>query len=278
MVLDGRRVLQLGFLGDADELLDVVPLAFEKGGVIWDWVIGVVGRGDSRNDGELLGALGSCLEVRKWGLWIEKFDALDVFRVGGVAPVGIEDVRDGAVGVSRGEADVAGLLASEADDARAVLVEDDDADGEAEVLEILADTEEICGEVVVGEEVVHLGCCLCGGLFCVVDKAAAVADLGVEHLAGGESLVGLDEVDDVIRHLVVGTPGDVLHPFGDEYGGDVVLLFEDFTGVGGEGGGFVGTGDGVDGGDGEGVEHNVLFLRTKIWEDSSFRKDKTRHK
>ena len=195
---------------------------------------------------------------------IEKFDALDVIGRCGVAPVGIEDVRDDAVGVSRGEADVAGLLASEADDARAVLVEDDDADGEAEVLEILADTEEICGEVVVGEEVVHLGCCLCGGCACVVDKAAAVADLGIEHLAGGESLVGLDEVDDVIRHLVVGTPWDVLHPFGDEYGGDVVLLLEDFTGVGGEGGGGVGVGDGVDGGDGEGVGHNVLFLRAKI--------------
>ena len=47
MVLDGRGVLQFGFFGDADELLDVVPLAFEKGSVVWDWVIGVVGRGDS---------------------------------------------------------------------------------------------------------------------------------------------------------------------------------------------------------------------------------------
>ena len=168
------------------------------------------------------------------------------------------------MGVSRGEADVAGLLASEANDARAVLVEDDDADGEAEVLEILADTEEICGEVVVGEEVVHFLLHLCVGGTCVVDKAAAVADLGVEHLAGGKGLVGLDEVDDVVGHLVVGTPGDVLHPFGDEYGGDVVLLLEDFGGVGGEGGCLDGAGDGVDGGEGEGVGHNVLFLRAKI--------------
>ena len=78
---------------------------------------------------------------------IEEFDALDVIGRGCVAPVGIEDVRDDAVGVSRGEADVTGLLTSEADDARAVLVEDDDADGEAEVLEILADSEEIYEEV-----------------------------------------------------------------------------------------------------------------------------------
>ena len=82
---------------------------------------------------------------------------------------------------------------------------------------------------------------LCGGLVCVVDKTAAVADFGVEHLAGGECLVGLDEINDVIRHLVVGTPGDVLHLVGDEHGRDVVLLLEYFGGVGGEGGCFVGA-------------------------------------
>lgn len=47
MVLDGRGVFELGFLGDADELLDVVPLALEQGGVVRNWIIGVVGRGDS---------------------------------------------------------------------------------------------------------------------------------------------------------------------------------------------------------------------------------------
>ena len=49
-----------------------------------------------------------------------------------------------------------------------------------------------------------------------------------------------------------------------------MLLLEDFTGVGGEGSGFVCTGDGVDGCDGEGAGHNVLFLRAKIWEGTSF--------
>lgn len=125
------------------------------------------------------------------------------------------------------------MLPCEPDDARAVLVEDDDADGEAEVLEVLADTEEISGEVVVGKEVIDFVLCLCGGLVCVIDKAAAVADFGVEHLAGGKCLVGLDEVDDVVGHLVVGTPRDVLHLIGDEDGGDGVLLLEYFGGVGG---------------------------------------------
>ena len=61
------------------------------------------------------------------------------------------------------------MLACEADDARAVLVEDDDADGEAEVLEVLADTEEVTGMVVVGGEVVDFFMNLYGGFFCVVD-------------------------------------------------------------------------------------------------------------
>lgn len=70
-----------------------------------------------------------------------------------------------------------------------------------------------------------------------------------------------------LRHLVVGTPGDVLHLVGDEYGGDVVLLFEDFTGVGGEGGRGVDAWEGVDGCEGESVGHNVVFLRAKVWGD-----------
>ena len=204
------------------------------------------------------------MEVREWGLGIQQFDALDITGRRSVAPVGVEDVRDDAVFVSRGEADVTGLLACEPDDARAVLIEYDDADGEAEILEVLADTEKISGEVVVGEEVIHFRLDLCGGGARVVDKAAAVADLGVEHLAGCEGLVGLDEVDDVVGHLVVGTPGDVLHTLGDDDGGDVVLLLEDFGGARGEGGGGVGARDGVDGGEGDGVGHNLLFLRAKI--------------
>lgn len=174
-------------------------------------------------------------------------------------------VRDGAVGICRGEVDIAGLLACEADDARAVLVEDDDADGEAEVLEVLADTEEVTGMVVVGGEVVDFFMNLYGGFFCVVDQAAAVADFGVEHLAGGECLVGPDEVDDVVGHLVAGTPWDVLHIVGDEYGGDVVLLLEDFTGLGDEGGGLIGAGDGDNGC--WGVNEKSLiscFFRAKI--------------
>ena len=150
-------------------------------------------------------------------------------------------------GVSRDKADVAGLLSCEPYDARAVLVEDDDADGEAKVLEVQANTEEVTRYIVISHEVLNLRQHLCGGVLGVVDKSAAVADFGVEHLTGGQCLVGLDEVNDVVWHLVVGTPRDVLHPLGDEDGGDVVLLLEDFTRLRGEGGGGVGAGDGDNG-------------------------------
>ena len=78
-------------------------------------------------------------------------------------------------------------------------------------------------------------------MLCVVDKSAAIADFGVEHLACRKGLIGLDEIDDVVWHLVVATPWDVLHLVGDEYVGDVVLFFEDFGCLGGEGCCLVGT-------------------------------------
>lgn len=65
MVLDGSRVFKFRLLCDADELLDVVPLAFKEGGVVRNWVIGAVGCGDAAEDGKLLDFLGTLLEVRE---------------------------------------------------------------------------------------------------------------------------------------------------------------------------------------------------------------------
>ena len=45
-------VLELGFLGEADELLDVIPLAFEKRGIIWYGVICGVGCGNTADDSD----------------------------------------------------------------------------------------------------------------------------------------------------------------------------------------------------------------------------------
>lgn len=87
----------------------------------------------------------------------------------------------------------------------------------------------------------------CAGKLCVIDKSAAIADFSIEHLAGAQCLVGLDEIDDVVWHLVVASPWDILHLVVDDDWCDVVLLLEDFRCLGGEGCGGVGTGDGMDG-------------------------------
>lgn len=94
------------------------------------------------------------------------------------------------------------------------------------MLEVLAHTEEVTCEVVVQHKVIHLR--LCGGLVCVVDKSTAIADFSIEHLASAHCLVGLDEVNDVVRHLVVTSPRDLLHLVVDDDWCDVVLLLEDF--------------------------------------------------
>ena len=115
------------------------------------------------------------------------------------------------------------------------------------MLEVLAHAEEIGGDVVVGEEVINFFMNLCGGLVCVVDKTAAIADFSIEHLASAHCLVGLDEVNDVVRHLIVTSPRDVLHPVVDDDWCDVVLLLEDFRSFGGEGSGGMSAGDGGNG-------------------------------
>ena len=136
--------------------LDVVPLAFEKGCVVRYGVRRVVWLGDPGHNRKLLDLLGTCMEVGQWRLGIEKFDALYMLWADGVAPVGIEDVRDYAGFVGGRKADVACLLADDAHNAAGILIEDDDADTKAEVLEILTDAEEVACEVVVQGEVADL--------------------------------------------------------------------------------------------------------------------------
>ena len=226
---------------------DYEPLAFEKSCVVRYWIIRIVGRRNTTDDSELFDFLPSVLKVGEWRLWIEKFDALDVLRTDRITPVGIEDVRYHARLVGRSKADVARLFAYDADDATGILIEDDHADAEAEVLEVLAHAEKVTCEVVVQHKVIYLRLHLCGGKLCVIDKSAAIADFSVEHLASAHRLVRLDEVNDVVRHLIVTSPRDVFHLVVDDDWCDVVLLLEDFRCLGGEGGGGVGARDVMNG-------------------------------
>ena len=96
-------------------------------------------------------------------------------------------------------------------------------------------------EVIVQHKVIHLRLHLCGGKLCVIDKSAPIADFSVEHLASAHCLVRLDEVNDIVRHLIVATPRDVLYLVVDDDWCDDVLLLEDFGCLGGEGCGGVGA-------------------------------------
>lgn len=129
------------------------------------------------------------------------------------------------------------------------------------MLELLAHAEEVTCEVVVQYKVIHLRLHLCGGKLRVIDKPIAIADFSIEHLASAHCLVRLDEVNDIVRHLIVTSPRDVLHLVVDDDWCDVVLLFEDFTRLWSEGGRFVGAGDWGNGCWGciEKIAHVLLF-------------------
>jgi len=61
--------------------------------------------------------------------------------------------------------------------------------------------EEVSGVVVVEHEVLDFALDCSGGYAGIIPQAGAVADLGVETLAGCQSFVFLDKRDNVKRHL-----------------------------------------------------------------------------
>lgn len=77
------------------------------------------------------------------------------------------------------------------------------------MLEVLTDTEEVCGEVVVESKILDFALDLGGGDAGIIPQAGAIADLGVEYLTSGERFVFLDEIENVERHLIVATPGNI---------------------------------------------------------------------
>lgn len=213
MVFYGGVVFELRFLCYADELLDVVPFAPEQRGIVRNGVIGGVNGGYAAHDSEFavarpLGEFVLQITPRRGG--VEQVYDLDFGgRCDALTPVGVKDGGDFADGVGRGEAAVTGFLTQEAHNLCAVLVENKHADGEAEVLEVLTDSEEVCGEVVVEKEVLDFILDRGGGDAGIIPQACAIADLGVETLTGGECFVFLYEVENIERHLVVAAPRDI---------------------------------------------------------------------
>ena len=245
LVLDGGDILQLRLFRHADELLDVVPLALEQRCVVRDGVISAVGCGNTCQHGKLpaRGSDGGPAVVARYPAHadgevaprrvdVEQFDDLDVLTAAHrLAPVGVEDVADGAVSLRRREPAVASLLADKPHNLRAVGIEDDDRDAEGEVLEVLADTEEIRGQGVVEQEVLDLLLDARRTLVGVVFKAAAVAHFGVEHLTRRERFIVLDEFEDIVGHGVVAAPWHIGQRVVNDSRHDVRVFLEDLAAV-----------------------------------------------
>ena len=134
--------------------------------------------------------------------------------------------------VCRGETAVASLLSDEPHNLCSLGIEDYDADSESEVLEVLTDTEEVGSEVVVEREVIDFALDRCGGLCAVIDKPRAVANLGIEHLTGGECLVRFDQVYDVERHLVCRAPWHIAVGVGEDCRCNLAILLEHWLRLG----------------------------------------------
>ncbi len=104
------------------------------------------------------------------------------------------------------------------------------------MLEVLAHTEEVRGQGVVEQEVLDLPLDIAATRVGVVLQPAAVAHFSIEHLAGGEGLVTLDQVDDVVRHVVIAAPWDVGQCLVDDSRHDVHVFLEHLAAVGLESG------------------------------------------
>ena len=104
------------------------------------------------------------------------------------------------------------------------------------MLEVLAHAEEVRGQGVVEQEVLDLPLDIAATRVGVVLQPAAVAHFGIEHLTGGEGLVTLDEVDDVVRHVVIASPWDVGQRLVDDRRHDVHVFLEHLAAVGLESG------------------------------------------
>ena len=238
VVLYGSGVFELRFLGDADKLLDVVPFTPEQSAIIRNGIICAIDGRNTADDSEFanLRLLGEfVLQISPRRSRIKQVDFLDVApRRDRLSPVGVKDFGNSTVLVSRGEATITGFLSQQTDDARAVLVENKYGHGEAKVLEVLTDAEEVSGEVIVKEEVIDSRLDRCGGFGGAVLQSRTIADLGVEALAGCQSFVFFDESKQVERHLIVAAPRNIAKAIVYDSRHNIHVLLEYGRGIDGE--------------------------------------------
>ena len=213
VVLDRRRIFQLRFLRHPNELLDIVPLALEERGIIRNGIIRAVRRRHTTDHGKLAFALlHLCLQVRPRTLRVELWNDLHLFRPHRVAPIRVQHLWYHALLVCWRKANIASLLAQHPHHLVALLIENYHAHGKTEVFEVLANTEKITRHVVIQEELLDLVHHFPFAHFIsLVHQSASIAHLCIEHLASAQCLITLNQIDNVIRHLVVCSPRHIAH-------------------------------------------------------------------
>ena len=77
------------------------------------------------------------------------------------------------------------------------------------MLEVLTDSEEIRGDVVVKKEVRDFRCGFLGGVLAVVLQTGTETYFGVKELTGREGFVLFNQFKDVVRKSVVASPWDI---------------------------------------------------------------------
>ena len=77
------------------------------------------------------------------------------------------------------------------------------------MLEVLTNSEKVSGDVVVESEVLDGTLDRSGGFSGAGLQPGSVADFGIETLAGYQCFVFLDEREQVERHLIVATSGNI---------------------------------------------------------------------
>ena len=95
------------------------------------------------------------------------------------------------------------------------------------MLEVLAYAEIIRGDVIVKKEVLDFALDGGGSKTSVVAETAAETDFSIKHLARGERLVVLDELQYVEWHIVVASPRHIRKRVVDDDRHDVNVFFED---------------------------------------------------
>lgn len=91
VIFDRCRVFQFRLLCHPNKLLDVVPLALEKRGIIRNGIIRAIRRRHAADHGKLTFALlHLCLQVRPRTLRVEQWNHLHLFRPHRVAPIRVQ--------------------------------------------------------------------------------------------------------------------------------------------------------------------------------------------